>query len=76
MREVEVKIVTAWVDERNLRSQKVLEKLGTRRLGKIEAFMYSLREGIYADMAFYVGDAEEMKRRTKAEAKRKGVRWV
>lgn len=76
LREVKVKIVTAWVDERNLRSQKVLEKLGARRLGKIEAFMYSIREGAYVNMIFYVGRAETTKRRAKVEAERKGVRWA
>ena len=40
----DVIIVTAWVDERNIRSQKVLEKPGARKIGKINDFMYSIRE--------------------------------
>ncbi|BFI76250.1 GNAT family N-acetyltransferase [Sulfurisphaera ohwakuensis] len=70
----EIKIITAWVDERNLRSQKVLEKLGAKLLCKINNFMYSLREGIYVNMLFYSGNVEEMTKRAKEEAKRKGVR--
>ncbi|QIW25013.1 GNAT family N-acetyltransferase [Sulfolobus sp. S-194] len=69
-----IKIITAWVDERNLRSQRLLEKLGAKMLGKINYFIYSLREGIYVNMMFYLGDREEMMRRAKEEANKKGVK--
>ena len=69
-----VSIVTAWVDERNIRSQKVLEKLGARKLGKIDDFMYSIREKSFVNMIFYVGNAEEMRIKAKEEAERKGIK--
>jgi len=68
-----VSLVTAWVDERNIRSQKVLEKLGARKIGKINDFMYSIREKSFVNMIFYVWNAEEMRRKAKEEAERKGI---
>ena len=88
----------AWVDERNIRSQKVLEKPGARKIGKqqlldfaltsrlhltrnlitavgkINDFMYSIREKPFVNMIFYVGNAEEMRRKAKEEAERKGIK--
>ncbi|WP_252896953.1 GNAT family N-acetyltransferase [Metallosphaera hakonensis] len=37
---VDVKIFTAWVDDRNAKSQRVLENLGFTRCCKIDEFMY------------------------------------
>ncbi|MFP3258800.1 MAG: GNAT family protein [Caldivirga sp.] len=68
---VKLRILTAWVDERNIRSQKLLEKLNFTKLGKIDEFMFSLREGIYVNLIFYVGNADEVLRRAKEELKRK-----
>jgi RimJ/RimL family protein N-acetyltransferase len=68
-----VSIVTAWVDERNIRSQKVLEKLGARKVGKIDDFMYSIREKSFVNIIFYVGSAKEMRGKAKEEAERKGI---
>ncbi|QXJ32673.1 GNAT family N-acetyltransferase [Saccharolobus shibatae] len=48
----DVKILTAWVDERNIKSQKLLENLGFERLCKIDNFMYSVKEKIFVNLIF------------------------
>ncbi|BDB98248.1 GNAT family N-acetyltransferase [Saccharolobus caldissimus] len=72
---IKLKIITAWVDERNIRSQKLLEKLNFTKLGKINEFMYSLREGIYVNLLFYVGNADNILRRAKEELERRGIKY-
>ncbi|QXJ29432.1 hypothetical protein J5U23_02301 [Saccharolobus shibatae B12] len=57
----DVKILTAWVDERNIKSQKLLENLGFERLCKIDNFMYSVREKIFVNLIFYSGERKVAK---------------
>jgi RimJ/RimL family protein N-acetyltransferase len=64
---VKLKIITVWVGERNVRSQKLLEKLNFAELGKINEFIYSLREMIYVNLLFYVGNADYVLKRAKEE---------
>jgi ribosomal-protein-alanine N-acetyltransferase len=73
LEDVKPRILTAWVDERNIRSQKPLEKLGFTKLGKIDEFMYSIREGIYVNMLFYVGNADGVIKRAKDELEKRGI---
>ncbi|MFP3347496.1 MAG: GNAT family protein [Sulfolobaceae archaeon] len=49
---VKLKIITVWVDERNIRSQRLLEKLNFTKLGKINEFIYSSRERNYVNLLF------------------------
>jgi len=70
---VRLKIITVWVDERNIRSQKLLEKLNFTKLGKINEFIYSLRERIYVNLLFYVGNADYVLKRAKEELERRGL---
>ncbi|MEJ2776512.1 GNAT family N-acetyltransferase [Sulfolobaceae archaeon RB850M] len=66
-----VKILTAWVDERNLRSRKLLIKLGFEEACKINDFMYSQIEKIFCNLIMYVGDVEIVKTKLKEELARK-----
>ena len=66
-----VKILTAWVDERNLRSGKLLIKLGFEEACKINDFMYSQIEKIFCNLIMYVGDVEMAKTKLKEELARK-----
>jgi len=66
-----VKILTAWVDERNLRSGKLLIKLGFEEACKINDFMYSQIEKIFCNFIMYVGDVEIVKTKLKEELARK-----
>ncbi|MFP3188766.1 MAG: GNAT family N-acetyltransferase [Sulfolobaceae archaeon] len=66
-----VKILTAWVDERNLRSGKLLIKLGFEEACKINDFMYSQIEKIFCNFMMYVGDVEIVKTKLKEELARK-----
>jgi len=50
-----VKILTAWVDERNLRSRKLLIKLGFEETCKINEFIYSEIEKTFCNLIMYVG---------------------
>jgi RimJ/RimL family protein N-acetyltransferase len=70
---VKLKIITVWVDERNIRSQKLLEKLNSTKLGKIDEFMYSLRERIYVNLLFCVGNADYVLKRAKEELEKRGL---
>lgn len=63
LRSINVKILTAWVDERNVKSQKLLENLGFERLCKIDEFMYSLKEKAFVNLIFYSGKAEVARER-------------
>ncbi|MFP3234773.1 MAG: GNAT family protein [Sulfolobaceae archaeon] len=72
---VKLKIITVWVDERNIRSQKLLEKLNFTKLGKINEFMYSLGERIYVNLSFYVGNADYVLKRAKGELERRGIKY-
>ncbi|MFP3347459.1 MAG: GNAT family N-acetyltransferase [Sulfolobaceae archaeon] len=66
-----VKILTAWVDERNLRSGKLLIKLGFEKACKINDFMYSQIEKIFCNFIMYVGHVEIVKTKLKEELSRK-----
>jgi len=66
-----VKILTAWVDERNLRSGKLLIKLGFEEACKINDFMYSQIEKIFCNFIMYVGHVEIVKTKLKEELARK-----
>ncbi|AWR96051.1 GNAT family N-acetyltransferase [Acidianus brierleyi] len=63
LRSTDVKILTAWVDERNIKSQKILENLGFERLCKINEFMYSLKEKTFVNLIFYSGRTEVARER-------------
>jgi RimJ/RimL family protein N-acetyltransferase len=64
---VKLKKKNVWVGERNVRSQKLLEKLNFAELGKINEFIYPLREMIYVNLLFYVGNADYVLKRAKEE---------
>jgi len=65
LKNTKVSILTAWVDIRNVKSQKLLERIGFKRLGVIEKFMYSPREEIYTDMIMYFGNSDIVIEETK-----------
>jgi len=62
-----VKILTAWVDERNIRSRKLLIKLGFEEACKINEFIYSEKEKIFCNLIMYIGNIDIVK--TKLEEK-------
>lgn len=64
---MKLKKKNVWVGERNVRSQKLLEKLNFAELGKINEFIYPLREMIYVNLLFYVGNADYVLKRAKEE---------
>jgi len=65
LKNTKVSILTAWVDIRNVKSQKLLERIGFKSLGIIEKFMYSPREEIYTDMIMYFGNSDIVIEETK-----------
>ena len=56
-----VKILTAWVDERNLRSRKLLIKLGFEETCKINEFIYSQIEKTFCNLIMYIGNIDIVK---------------
>jgi RimJ/RimL family protein N-acetyltransferase len=62
-----VKILTAWVDERNIRSRKLLIKLGFEEACKINEFIYSQIEKTFFNLIMYVGNIDIVKTRLKEE---------
>jgi len=66
-----VKILTAWVDERNLRSSKLLIKLGFEEACKINDFIYSQTEKIFCNLIMYVGNIGIVKAKLKEELAKK-----
>jgi len=70
LRNTDVKILTAWVDERNVKSQKLLENLGFEKLCKIDEFMYSVKEKTFINLIFYSGKVEIAKERVEKYLKK------
>ncbi|MFP3131958.1 MAG: GNAT family N-acetyltransferase [Candidatus Nanopusillus sp.] len=66
-----VKILTAWVDERNLKSSKLLIKLGFEEACKINDFIYSQTEKIFCNLIMYVGNIGIVKAKLKEELAKK-----
>ncbi|NAZ25996.1 MAG: GNAT family N-acetyltransferase [Nanoarchaeota archaeon] len=62
-----IKILTAWVDERNLRSRKLLIKLGFEEACKINEFIYSETEKTFCNLIMYVGYINMVKTKLKEE---------
>jgi len=62
-----VKILTAWVDERNIRSRKLLIKLGLKEACKINEFIYSEKEKIFCNLIMYIGNTDIVKTKLKEE---------
>jgi len=62
-----VKILTAWVDERNLRSSKLLIKLGFEEACKINEFIYSQIEKTFCNLIMYIGNIDIVKTKLKDE---------
>jgi len=62
-----VKILTAWVDERNLRSRKLLIKLGFEETCKINEFIYSEIEKTFCNLIMYVGYINMVKAKLEEE---------
>ena len=62
-----VKILTAWVDERNLRSRKLLIKLGFEEACKINEFMYSETEKTFCNLIMYIGNIDIVKTKLEKE---------
>jgi len=62
-----VKILTAWVDERNLRSRKLLIKLGFEEACKINDFIYSQTEKIFCNLIMYIGNIDIVKTKLEEE---------
>jgi RimJ/RimL family protein N-acetyltransferase len=58
-----VKILTAWVDERNIRSRKLLIKLGFEETCKINEFIYSQIEKAFCNLIMYIGNIDIVKTR-------------
>jgi len=63
----DVKILTAWVDERNLRSRKILIKLGFEEACKINEFIYSQIEKTFCNFYMYVGNIDIVKTKLEEE---------
>jgi len=72
----DVRILTAWVDERNLRSRNLLTKLGFREACKIDNFIYSQLEKVFCNLIMYVGDIEVVKTKLKEELTKKNITYV
>ena len=62
-----VKILTAWVDERNLRSRKLLIKLGFEETCKINEFIYSQIEKTFCNLIMYIGNIDIINNKLKEE---------
>jgi len=62
-----VKILTAWVDERNLRSRKLLIKLGFEEACKINEFIYSQIEKTFCNLIMYIGNIDIVKTKLEEE---------
>jgi len=62
-----VKILTAWVDERNLRSRKLLIKLGFEEACKINEFIYSETEKTFCNLIMYIGNIDIVKTKLEEE---------
>jgi len=62
-----IKILTAWVDERNLRSRKLLIKLGFEETCKINEFIYSQIEKAFCNLIMYIGNIDIVKTELKEE---------
>jgi len=62
-----VKILTAWVDERNIRSRKLLIKLGFEEACKINEFIYSQIEKTFCNLIMYVGNIDIVKTKLEEE---------
>ncbi len=62
-----VKILTAWVDERNLRSRKLLIKLGFKEACKINEFIYSQIEKTFYNLIMYIGNIDIVKTKLEEE---------
>jgi RimJ/RimL family protein N-acetyltransferase len=62
-----VKILTAWVDERNLRSSKLLIKLGFEETCKINEFIYSQIEKTFCNLIMYIGNIDIVKTKLEDE---------
>jgi len=56
-----VKILTSWVDERNLKSKKLLIKLGFKGACKINEFIYSETEKTFCNLIMYIGNIDIVK---------------
>jgi RimJ/RimL family protein N-acetyltransferase len=59
LRAVDVKILTAWVDSRNIRSQRLLQNLGFNRDCEVDSFMWSVKEKKFIDLIFYRSRTEK-----------------
>ena len=62
-----VKILTAWVDERNIRSRKLLIKLGFKEACKINEFIYSQIEKAFCNLIMYIGNIDIVKTKLEEE---------
>jgi len=62
-----VKILTAWVDERNIRSRKLLIKLGFEEACKINEFIYSEKEKTFCNLIMYIGNINIVKTKLEEE---------
>jgi RimJ/RimL family protein N-acetyltransferase len=62
-----VKILTAWVDERNIRSRKLLIKLGFEEACKINEFIYSEIEKTFCNLIMYIGNINIVKTKLEEE---------
>jgi RimJ/RimL family protein N-acetyltransferase len=62
-----VKILTAWVDERNIRSRKLLIKLGFEETCKINEFIYSQIEKTFCNLIMYIGNIDIINNKLKEE---------
>jgi len=63
----DVKILTAWVDERNIRSRKLLIKLGFEEACKINEFIYSQIEKTFCNFIMYIGNIDIVKTKLEEE---------
>jgi len=61
------KILTAWVDERNIKSKRLLIKLGFEEACKINEFIYSEKEKRFCNLIMYVGNIDIVKTKLKEE---------
>jgi len=62
-----IKILTAWVDERSLKSRKLLIKLGFKETCKINEFIYSETEKTFCNFIMYIGNINIVKTKLKDE---------
>ncbi len=73
LKKVDTRIFTAWVDERNLKSQRVLDNLGFTRCCKIDEFMYSENEKTFVNLWFYSGNRDVIEKKIESNMKRFGI---